>query len=256
MSHATECPPSCKILPWDSEFFGFPIATLTETAPEKRALEEALRWCQSNDIECLYWLADGGDDSVPSLAVEFQFNFVDVRSNLEASPIIVKESSSDTLRTAKSDDIDILKQLARAAHANSRFFRDSRFRPEKSADLFERWIDRDFIDPHVMVWVNVNEQDAATGYVSCRRDPDLADSGSISLIAVSAEARGRGVGADLLNQAMRWLKEKGASKARVVTQGANIAAQRLYQKAGFVPCKTDYWFHKWFKHSNSFTPLH
>jgi hypothetical protein len=33
---------------------------------------------------------------------------------------------------------------------------------------------------------------------------------------------------------------------QVITQGRNYAAQRLYQRAGFVTRKTELWYHKWF----------
>jgi ribosomal protein S18 acetylase RimI-like enzyme len=31
----------------------------------------------------------------------------------------------------------------------------------------------------------------------------------------------------------------------VVTQGRNVAAQRLYQRAGFVTASTQLWYHRW-----------
>ena len=32
----------------------------------------------------------------------------------------------------------------------------------------------------------------------------------------------------------------------VVTQGGNVAAQRVYQHAGFRTARTELWYHRWF----------
>jgi ribosomal protein S18 acetylase RimI-like enzyme len=46
--------------------------------------------------------------------------------------------------------------------------------------------------------------------------------------------------------AMATSGEQGAKKIRVATQGANVAALKLYEKAGFRVCDVKIWFHKWF----------
>ena len=46
--------------------------------------------------------------------------------------------------------------------------------------------------------------------------------------------------------AARWFEQEDAEKIRVVTQGRNVAAQRLYQKCGFASSSMEIWFHRWF----------
>ena len=46
--------------------------------------------------------------------------------------------------------------------------------------------------------------------------------------------------------AMLAAAELGAKKIRVVTQGTNVAALKLYEKAGFRVCDVKIWFHRWF----------
>jgi hypothetical protein len=41
----------------------------------------------------------------------------------------------------------------------------------------------------------------------------------------------------------------GAQDVAVVTQGRNGAAQRLYQRCGFVTHALDLWYHKWYSTS-------
>ena len=57
--------------------------------------------------------------------------------------------------------------------------------------------------------------------------------GTLSLIAVDAAARRRGVGAALSRAALFRLRERGQRYAEVGTQLANLPASNLYLRAGF-----------------------
>lgn len=80
---------------------------------------------------------------------------------------------------------------------------------------------------------------------SANRRGAAARLGSIGLIGVGARHRGSGLGAALVAAALDWLAAHGAGRAEVVTQGANVAAQRLYQRAGFVTREVGLWYHLW-----------
>ena len=51
---------------------------------------------------------------------------------------------------------------------------------------------------------------------------------------------------DLIAAAMEWFGTEGALEVDVVTQGRNLAAQRLYQRNGFVTRRFELLYHKWF----------
>ncbi len=70
--------------------------------------------------------------------------------------------------------------------------------------------------------------------------------GQIGLLAVGERARGRGLGQALLGSAGRWFLAQGVEEVRVVTQGRNLVAQRLYQRVGFRTASLQLWYHKWF----------
>jgi ribosomal protein S18 acetylase RimI-like enzyme len=74
---------------------------------------------------------------------------------------------------------------------------------------------------------------------------ETAGTGSIGLIAVAQEARGRGVGTALLAAAHRWMLARGAQQARVVTQADNLPACRLYERAGYRLADVRHVFHFW-----------
>src|SRR5205823_4732394 len=81
--------------------------------------------------------------------------------------------------------------------------------------------------------VLVFDADGVNGYITCRLDP-LTTRGSIGLVGVRATARGRGVARHLISAALDWFAQRGVSSVSVITQARNRAAQRAYQRAGFL----------------------
>src|SRR5918994_2541461 len=58
--------------------------------------------------------------------------------------------------------------------------------------------------------------------------------GYVQRLAVSPAVQGRGVGAALLIDGLRWLRRRGARDAVVNTQEGNDRSLRLYQRTGFI----------------------
>ncbi|MDR6123372.1 ribosomal protein S18 acetylase RimI-like enzyme [Bacillus sp. SLBN-46] len=59
---------------------------------------------------------------------------------------------------------------------------------------------------------------------------------------VKKQARGKGVGENLINTALHFAKETGAKGVLLETGKENINAQRLYEKIGFVK-ETNYFYY-------------
>ena len=67
----------------------------------------------------------------------------------------------------------------------------------------------------------------------------------IGLFGIEKSNHGKGYGYIFLNMIFNKMNSKKIFNMRVVTQGRNYAAQRLYQKAGFLIFSTELWYHKW-----------
>jgi GNAT superfamily N-acetyltransferase len=61
---------------------------------------------------------------------------------------------------------------------------------------------------------------------------------SLESIRVAPEARGRGVGASLVEAFFAWARQHGAVRAGVTAYTANEGALRFYARHGFVPAST------------------
>ena len=76
-----------------------------------------------------------------------------------------------------------------------------------------------------------SEKSAAepVGYVGVRIGPDA----DIMTIGVTRAWRGRGIGRELLNRLMEGAWSAGAERIFLEVRSSNVAAQRLYENAGF-----------------------
>lgn len=65
-----------------------------------------------------------------------------------------------------------------------------------------------------------------------------ADEGEITNVAVSEQVRRRGIGFSIVAEMLRQAKAQGIRQVFLEVRLSNISAQKLYEKAGFVPCGT------------------
>lgn len=220
---------SVELLEWDSEFWGVRIARVD--SPD---IDE---WARDFGIACVYYLAPAEDAGAARAAEEAGFRLTDVRVEL-ARP---SERSDAPVRPHEDGDVERLRAIARVNHGDTRFYADPNFADERCDDLYETWIRRSCEG-----WADavlVAGEAEPVGYVSLHM---RGDSGSIGLIGVDALARGRGVGEALVRGAVDWCAAEGLARCTVVTQGRNVAAQRLFQRCGFRTSSLGLWFHKWY----------
>lgn len=236
--------PSLQLLPWDSAFFGFTIARAADPRLTPASLDTTLAWCRDHAVRCLYFAADATDPTTLALAAQGGFQFIDVRVDF-VGPLPARRAAAElpAIRPALATDLLRLAALAAVSHHDARFFKDRQFPAAKAAELYARWITRDFEQHHVLTATAADG--APAGYVSWTADSDQA-TGRISLIAVDQAAQGRGLGAQLVHAACAAMHARGLRTVKVATQVSNVPAQRLYQTAGLKTSETSVWFHRWF----------
>lgn len=235
------------LCPWDTAFFGLPIARLGTARLTPELMRPIREWCDAQRVRCLYFLADADDRQTVRLAEEHGFTFVDVRVTFErpgnapaANPTL---PAGACVRTAQADDIPALQAIARVSHRDSRFYFDGRFPVERCDALYATWIERSCHGLADQVFVGQCDGQVA-GYTTVKQTaPETAE---IGLVGVAAPAQGRGLGPALIRAAVEWSAARGVARIVVVTQGRNRAAQRLYQRCGFLTHLSQLWYHRWF----------
>jgi GNAT superfamily N-acetyltransferase len=235
---------ACRRLEWDSAFFGVPIARIEVPWLDARAAAAALAWCRAEGIACLYYLCPV-DAAAMAVAERHGFRAVDVRMTFERPCVADPPAAAGvSVRPYMTSDREALRAVARGAFLGTRFDADRRFASDRVRDLYDVWLTKscDGWAETVLVALDGN---VPAGFVTCHDDGGGAS--RIGLIGVADFARGRGNGRALVQAAVACAGGRGARVLTVATQARNIAAQRLYQRAGFLTSSVRVWYHRWFE---------
>jgi dTDP-4-amino-4,6-dideoxy-D-galactose acyltransferase len=230
-------------LTWDSEFFGLKVARIDGSTTNPDALMSVVELARHARFDCLYYLLDSQPQAESLTAQRAGFGLIDLRITLEVCLNEPLPDLSGRVRNATAGDVAELAAIARSAHRDSRFYCDGRFPHDKCDELYATWLARSVSGDLADAVLTLDDSGAAAGYVTCTRRPD--GSGNIGLFGVAERARGRGHGQRLLTGALGWFVERGVHRVSVVTQGRNAAAQRSYQRHGFLTRRVQLWYHQW-----------
>jgi dTDP-4-amino-4,6-dideoxy-D-galactose acyltransferase len=220
--------PAGELLTWDGDFWGIRIGRANTSDIDK--------WAKENTVGCICLLINADEPGQIQAAEERGFRFMDVRVTLARAT----QGRLAAVRTHTPEDVDALAAIARVSHRITRFYADPRFPDERCDDLYETWIRSSCAGWADTVLIAGDKQGYCTVHVS-------GDEGSIGLIAVRQDSRGKGLGMELVDGAIDWCFTKGLDRITVVTQGRNTAALRLFQRCGFLIEKTEIWMSKWYQ---------
>ncbi len=239
----------CELLVWDTEFFGVRIARAVQSQLTDQRVADIRTWCSQHKIACLYFVADLNHAVTTQLAEQNGFNLVDVRLTFECKTGSLPPNI--TTRPVKESDVPAIINIAKTSFTDTRFYFDSRFPREKCQLLYEVWTQKSCNRSLTGDGVNVlvaTINGTIAGFITCETDRP-AGMGSIGLIGVAPSHRGKGMGGSLVAAALSWFSAQQVERTRVVTQARNLAAQRLYQHAGFVTTDVKLYYHLWMSHA-------
>lgn len=228
-------------LAWDSAFFGFPIARIATARPTPDELGIAVAACRDRGVRCAYLLLDAADADAAEAAQRLGFVLRDVRVELDRPIAAGDADTADdavAIGAAGREQLPALEALVRERFTMSRFFADPRFARERCRELYVAWLRRG-LDGDQTRWTLATTD--LSGCIVCR-DQAAGAGAAIELVA----AQRPGDGTALVRAALARFARTGAASATVVTQAANVAAQRSYQRAGFRTARSALWFHRWF----------
>jgi ribosomal protein S18 acetylase RimI-like enzyme len=144
-----------------------------------------------------------------------------------------------TIRKAERGDLDSLGRLgAMLMRTHYDFDRDRFLAPHADAQSGYAWFLGNVLDSRDGCVFVAEEEGVVTGYVYAALEPlswkELrGPAGFIHDVAVSEEARHAGVGKQLMEVAIAWLRERGAPRVILWTAAPNAIAQQLFHALGF-----------------------
>ncbi len=223
-----------KELTWDSNFFKKKIGELHIADTSLRDIETALKKAQEEGFKYItckikspltdlikylesmgFYLSDIG---VTWSIVTEKYSY----SNKHADLSLVKP-----IMVATDKDIPILREMTNTLFEESRFYHDPFFSREEAEKLYQAWIENsvkgEIADKVFYAY------DA--GFIVCKKQ--TSDEGTITLIGIKKDFRGKGLGARLVNEAIMWFKANRINTINIRTQLRNTNAMNFYSHLSF-----------------------
>jgi ribosomal protein S18 acetylase RimI-like enzyme len=155
------------------------------------------------------------------------------------------------VRPARSDDVEIVADLAVRSLQSYRFFVDPLIPQARARHSRREWVRNAFAGRAEAIYV-AERSGRIVGFVLLKSKSGLKDLqheenpnkiGVIDLIVVDSKYEGLGLGKGLVTQAIRHYHGT-ASAVEVGTQGKNIRAIGLYTRMGFFLVGSEFSLHK------------
>jgi dTDP-4-amino-4,6-dideoxy-D-galactose acyltransferase len=233
-----------SLLDWDSKFFGYPVAKLTEVVGQN--LKSILEELKSRKIKLVYWFTDSDNPTNKKILVTYNGILVDEKRTYVIDITKVKKIGIHhaliTSYPSKRADNDLVS-LALQAGEFSRFFVDKHFTHNEYQKLYTTWIQLSVqrkIAFEVLQYIDINNKIA--GVITLASKNNM---GQIGLLAVDRAYRNKLIGKALVIEALHIFKRKGCATVCVTTQGKNIIACKFYETLGFTLHKKEYVYHFW-----------
>ena len=233
-----------ELLPWDTDFLGFPVARLRAAALDEATLDAVLRRCRAAGIRLLYLYADPADAVTAATLRRARLELADDRRTFE---MVLPAVPTYTART----DFQIrptttytprLEELVWQSGEHSRFRRDPHFAPDVFPRLYSHWL-RNILAGRTARQLLVAEANGAVQGLLVLDEKHHQT--SLELLAVDTNLRGLGLGWQFLEAAQRQAYAWGHSALRLVTQADNAPACRLYRRFGFRVTHEEHLYHCW-----------
>jgi uncharacterized protein (UPF0276 family)/ribosomal protein S18 acetylase RimI-like enzyme len=225
----------------DSELFDRKVASVVPDQPTGECFDYAIVRCRELGIDCLYYQTTDRDGR--ERALERGFDLVGETSLFEFE--LDKDGErvvADSVRRYRQADVRRLQRIAEETFAGTRFYTDDHFETGTTDDLYGTWAPTACEDYADAVFVAVDDGDPI-GYISCTLS---AGHGEIGLVGVALTVRDSGVGRELVDAALRWFRQAGATRVSVETPAEDERAAGLYQSCGFTETDVAWELRRWF----------
>ncbi len=230
-------------LPWDTQFFGFPVGRLKGKRFTEAQLREVIRQAREDGWRLLYWFAEPTDAlsaaSAQALGVPLTDRKARFARAVPTTPPLISEHVFPTDELTPR-----LLELARQSGHHSRFRVDPVFQAGVYERLYEHWIRSSVTGQtarQVLIYQPVTQPNAL-GLLTLGYQTTHA---IIGLLAVQEGYRSQGIGQLLLNAAMHYAHAWQLPEIQVTTQLDNEGACRFYEREGFERVHEEHVYHLW-----------
>ena len=237
----------CRLVPWDSEVFGVPVADLErlelpEGPDAARLLDTFDAWCTDHDVRLVSCRLDHAQLRESMALEELGFRFVEVvyEPRLELDGAIERPGRDILVEAAGPDDADAIEAIAQDAFTTGRFLLDRRLPPELSGARYAYWVRTSLRNPEHVVLAARHQGDLVGFFIV---EPRTDGTVYWHLTAVAPAWQGKGIGGDLWRTMLLRHRSEGADRVATTISGHNLPAINLYARLGFAVRSARMTFH-------------
>ncbi len=241
-THLVKIESRIKLLPWDTDFFGYRVARVDRAIVVPEDYQAVCQEFRQQDIALAYY---SSPELIPfeTASGDYAARLVDRKITFVKGPQKSLKSELSVRSYSEAEGISPkLIDLAVQSGVFSRFNIDPRIGRQKFEELYRTWILRSIKREIAREVLVCQEDDAITGLITLG---EKDETGIIGILAVDGNCRGKGIGGRLVHAAEEWCLDAGFSKLGVVTQGNNTPACRFYEHYGFSVESAVYVYHLW-----------
>ena len=233
-------------MPWDSDFFGFPVARFDCNQVDIISINKATAECLEIGIKLIYVFVQFGDTESISTLQSIDSQLVDCKvtyAMILNSTVAQIESNNHIISIDRISDK--LESLVLQSGEFSRFRLDTKLPLYSFERMYHLWLTKSLnrlIANEVLVFQD--SYGVEIGLLTLGEKNARAD---IGLLAVDMLHRGKKIGQQLIREAQRIAVNDGYEEMQVVTQSDNLLACKFYEKCGFKRVHQEYIYHLWLK---------
>lgn len=230
-----------KPLPWDSDFFGFPIGRIDfGDAIDLAAIGRCEQEAADQGILCLYGTLDPSDPTASYRLQELGYRFMEAATTLDLQPSEppIPRPLGLEVRLGTVEDLPQMSGLIENLAPWSRFAHDPRFGLEAARRLQHAWVERAATDTSGERSLLVAEAEGRiTAFLTRSRVP-------VPVIdTIGTTARGSGDAGYLVERSREW--GAGTMPLGGPIAARNIAALRFVDACHYRVTRIRYLFHRW-----------
>ncbi len=227
-------------LPWDTEFFGFPIGRIDLDDLDDDAIVATEAEARASGITCLYGSLDPVDVQATARVQALGYRFVEGATTfslrLDEPPI--PRPPGIEVRVATAADLPELTPIVESLAPWSRFAVDPRFPADAAVRIQRAWAERATRDPdgdHSMLVAS--DDRGIIAFITRTVHPSPRVDG------VGTTARGSGAARYLIEEARAWAGSVPLLGGPIAAR--NIPCLRYVSHCGYRVSEVRYLYHRW-----------
>jgi dTDP-4-amino-4,6-dideoxy-D-galactose acyltransferase len=220
-------------LAWDSIFFKRKIGELKLSRRSLNQINASLKNAKEEGFKYILCKIKSQETDITKFLESLGFYLTDIGIICALETEKFKHNTKKNSNMRKSikiptdKDIPMLKEISKSLFLESRFYNDPFFLRKETDNLYQTWIENSVRGQNADLVLCIPN----IGFVTCKKsDKDL---GEVILIGLKKEYKGKGIGTDLMEEAIRWFKTQNVKLVSVRTQLRNLNAINFYLKLGF-----------------------